>query len=218
MGTAVLTDDERRDLTDPRADFTAEERVVIAMTYILTGENAGLAASRATKALGKDIPAGTLRQWRRRPWWLVAEAAAKKRLQVELENGYTRLLYLTEKEIVDRVENGDSRLTKDGEVVLVPVSLRDLIGAHAIVAEQRARIRGEPGSRKEDTGLALAIKLAEAFHRMGQEAMKAGSIPGEYTVVDPGSAESGDNPTDAVWTESRPRPEIEAGPKGPGRS
>ncbi len=214
MGVVALTDDERKDLTDPRADFTAEERVVIAMTYILTGENAGLAASRASKNMGKDIPAGTLRQWRRRPWWLVAETAAKKRLQVELENGYTRILHLTEKSIIDRVENGDSRMTKDGELVTVPVTLRDLIGAHAIIAEQRGRIRGEPGSRKEDTGLALAIKLAEAFHRMGQEAMKAGSIPGEYVVVDPGSAEIGDNPPDAVWTESSPRPEIEVGPKG----
>ena len=182
MGIPALTDDERRDLTDPRAEFTAEERVVVAMTYLLSGENAALAANRASKALQHEVPAGTLRQWRRREWWAIAETAAKRRLQTELENGYTRLLHITEEKMLDRIENGDSRLTKEGDIVLVPVTLRDLVGAHAIVSDKRAMLRGEPTSRKEDAGLDLALKLAEAFHRMGQEALKVGSIPGEVVV------------------------------------
>ncbi len=192
MGVPALTDNERRDLTDPRAEFTAEERVVVAMTYLLSGENAALAASRASKALDHEVPAGTLRQWRRRPWWLQAEAAAKRRLQIELENGYTRLLHLTEENMLDRIENGDSRLTKEGDVVKVPVSLRDLVGAHAIVAQQRAMVRGEPTSNKETVGLALAVKLAEVFHRRGQESMQEGSI--DATFVEIGDAPEGSVP------------------------
>jgi hypothetical protein len=195
MGIPALTDTERRDLTDPRAEFTAEERVVVAMTYLLSGENAALAASRASKALEHEVPAGTLRQWRRRPWWAAAEAAGKRRLQVELENGYTRLLHLTEENMLERIENGDSRLTKDGDVVRVPVSLRDLVGAHAIVAQQRAMVRGEPTSNKEMVGLALAVKLAEVFHQRGQESMKDSDmkvIDVAFVEMDaPGSEEPG---------------------------
>ena len=202
----ALTDDERRDLTDPRSEYTAEERVVVAMTFILCGEKSALAAHRASKALDREIPAGTLRQWRRRDWWPLAEAAGKRRLQEDLENGYTRILHLTESNILDRIENGDSRpnplagrpvLLKAADreedeewgtepaFIPVPVTLRDLIGAHAVVSDKRAMLRGEPTSRKEDTGLALAMKLAEAFHRMGQEALdrKDGAVDGEFTVL-----------------------------------
>ena len=33
-------------------------------------------------------------------------------------------------------------------------------------------VRGEPSSNKEMVGLALAVKLAEVFHRKGQESMR----------------------------------------------
>ncbi len=178
----VLSDDERRDLTDPRSEFTAEDRVFFAMTYIHAGENSALTAARIGKILGREMDGSTLRQWKRRPWWPVAIDAAKKYLQQELDTRYTALIHLTEKEMVDRVKNGDSRLTKDGELVKVPVTLRDLVGAHAIIAEQRARIRGTGQKEASATGLDLAMKLADMLQKQGERTIK-NAIPGEYEDV-----------------------------------
>ena len=122
MTIEALTDDERKSLTDPRSEFTAEERVVVAMTFVLSGENSALAASRASAALGREIPAGTLRQWRRRPWWADAERAGKKRLQIELENGYTQVLHLTKVAIIDRIEYRTGTIVMAGDSITVAVS------------------------------------------------------------------------------------------------
>lgn len=178
----TLSEDERHDLTDTRSEFTAEDRVFFAMTWIHAGENSALAAERIARVTGREMDGSTIRQWKRRPWWTTAISAAKKYLQQELDTRYTALIHLTEKEMVDRVKNGDSRLTKDGDIVKVPVTLRDLVGAHAIIAEQRARIRGTGQKEAAATGLDLAMKLAEMLQQQGEKKI-ASSIPGEYEDV-----------------------------------
>ena len=185
----VISDDERRDLTDPRSEFTAEDRVFFAMTYIHAGENSALAAARIGKVLDREMDGSTIRQWKRRTWWPVAIDAAKKYLQIELDNKYTRLIHLTEKEMVDRIMNGDVKLVtlKQGSTTYVseervPVSLRDLVGAHAIISEQRARIRGTGQKEASATGLDLAMKLAEMLQQQGEKKI-ASAIPGEYEDV-----------------------------------
>lgn len=185
----ALTEEQRQELTDPRSDFSAEDRVAIAMTHILAGGNAGLAAARASRMLSKEIPAATIRQWKRRPWWLQASDIAKQMLQKELEDKYTRFLHKTEEEMLDRVENGDYRLTKDGQVIRVKVTLRDLVGGHAIVSDKRAMLRGEPTSRTEDVGLALAKKLADVLHRTGEKQLHATVLEGDFEVVEEPSDE-----------------------------
>jgi hypothetical protein len=186
----ALTDDERQALTDPRSEFTAEDRVFFALTYILAGENAALAAKRIGKIYERDMDGATLRKWKSRPWWPRAVESAKGYLQTKLDGRYTYLIHLTEKKMVDRILNGDTKLvtTKDAEgntfaeKVKVPVSLRDLVGAHMSVAEQRARIRGTGQKDVAATGLDLAMKLAEMLQQQGEKKI-AEAIPGEYKEV-----------------------------------
>ena len=181
----VLSDDERRDLTDPRSEFTPEDRVFFAMTYIHAGENSALAAKRISRLTDREMDGSTIRQWKRRPWWPLAIEAAKRYLQKELDTRYTHLIHLTEKEMVDRVKHGDSRLTKDGDIVKVPVTLRDLVGAHAIVAEQRARIRGTSQKDVTVAGLELAKQLADMLQKQGEREIsrKSEAIEGEFDHV-----------------------------------
>ena len=174
-------------LTDSRSPFTAEDRVVIAMCHMTCGGNSIQAAERAGMVLGKEIPPDTIRTWRKRPWWKDAEEYARRMLQKDLEHKYTRILFETEKEILDRIQHGDHRLTKDGDVVRVPASLRDLVGAHAITAQQRAMVRGEGGGSKQDVGIQLLEKLVNALQQAGEKKIRA-SLPGEYEVVTDGEA------------------------------
>ena len=180
----VLTDDQRQELTESRSPFSAEDRVVVAMCFISCGGEQAKAAARATRVLGKKIPAATLRQWLRRAWWPQALEAGRGMLQKELAHKYTRLLLETEEGMLDRVTKGDWKVI-NGEQVRVPVTLRDLVGAHAIIADQRAMIYGEPTSRKEDSGLLLAHKLVGLLQKQGEEQIKdmPEPIEGEFTEV-----------------------------------
>lgn len=186
----TLTDDQRRDLTDSRSDFSAEDRVVIATAYILSRENSALAADRATKTLGREVLAGTIRQWKRRAWWPKAEEVGRLVLRSDLENKYVALLAETEEGMADRIADGDVRIfmcrDSDGASTpmerRVPVTLRDLVGAHAIVSDKLAMMRGEPTGRKEDTGVALAMKLADLLQQRGEKKIAA-AIDGEFEEV-----------------------------------
>lgn len=104
-------------------------------------------------------------------------------LRKDLAHKYARLLQETEKEILDRVQNGDARLNREGEVVRVPASLRDLVGTHAIVSDKEAMLHGEPTSKREDSGVALAHKLVELLQQQGERQLKGTAIEGEYTEV-----------------------------------
>ena len=180
----TLTDAQRTELTDSRSPFSAEDRVVVAMCFISCGGEQAKAAARATRVLGKDIPAGTLRQWLRRTWWPQALELGRGMLQQELAHKYTRLLLETEKEILDRVKNGEMKAI-NGELIRVPASLRDLVGAHAVMSDKRAMLYGEPTSRKEDSGMALAHKLVGLLQKQGERQIKdmREPIEGEYTEV-----------------------------------
>lgn len=177
-----INDELRHSLTDPRSDFTAEDRIAVAMCFLLDGGNATKAAKRAEVMLGREVKPETLRQWRRRAWWHEAEDYAKHFLQKDLEARYTQFIHKTEEQMLDRVLNGEERITKDGSIIRVKPSLRDLTGAHAIITDKRAMIRGEPTQRNEDTGTKLLGKLVEELQKRGKEKIKD-SIDGNYKVI-----------------------------------
>lgn len=154
------------------------------MCFISCGGEQAKAAARASRVLEREIPAATLRQWIRRSWWPQALDLGRGMLQKDLAHKYTRLLMETEKEMFDRVKNGEEKLV-NGKLVRVPVSLRDLVGAHAVVSDKRAMIYGEPTSRKEDSGVALAHKLVELLQKQGERQIKDLPTPleGEFTEV-----------------------------------
>jgi hypothetical protein len=195
----ALTEEQRNELTDSRSPFTAEDRVTIAMAWTLAGGHTEKAAAKATRILGREVLASTIRQWRTRSWWLQAEEIGKSWLQKDLEHKYTRLLHETEKEILDRVKTGDTKVV-NGELVRVPVSLRDLVGAHAVVSDKRSMIRGEPTSRKEDSGIALAAKLFELLQRQGEKSIEQmpSAIDGEWTEVASPATDSDEVPETPV--------------------
>ena len=84
--------------------------------------------------------------------------------------------------MVDRVKNGNT-VMHNGEKVMVPVALRDLVNAHGIIVDKRAMIRGEPTSRKQDTGVELILKLAKVLQQQGEKALTDTTVDGEWEEV-----------------------------------
>ena len=157
----LLTEEQRKEISDSRSPYSAEDRICAVMCYIVAGGRAEEASRKATISIGQALSAGTLRQWKSRStWWPEAENIARAMLQQSLDRKYTRILELTEAEISDRIADGDHHMNRDGEIVRVPIKFRDLVTGHAIISDKRAMLRGNPTSRKEDTGLALLLRLA----------------------------------------------------------
>ena len=178
----MLTEQQRQLIHDSRSPYSAEDRVTCAMCYLVAGGNAEEAARKATVLIGQEVKANTLRQWKSRSeWFSEAEDIARKMLQVDLDRKYTRFLHETEKEMRDRLLNGDHHVTKDGDLIRVPVKLRDLMNAHGIVSDKRAMLRGEPTSRKEATGVEALIELVRVLQDAGEKKLPA--IEGDYEVL-----------------------------------
>lgn len=187
LAVPILTDEQRNLITDVRSPYSAEDRIACAVAYLVEGGNAESAAKKATMMIGQDVKAGTIRQWKARDiWWSEAETIARRILQQDLDRKYTRLLHLTEKELVERVLKGNSVLTKDGTVVRVPVPFRELVTGHGVISDKRAMLRGEPTSRKEDMGVELLLKLADALHKSGAEQLLKApvTVDGEFEEIE----------------------------------
>jgi len=166
----MLTEEQRKNIHDSRSPYSAEDRICAVMAFIVSGGNSEEAARKASISIGQQLTAGTLRQWKSRSsWWPEGEDIARKMLQQELDRKYTRLLIETEKEIMDRVKLGDHKVTKDGDIIRVPVTFQHLVTGHAIISDKRAMLRGEPTSRKEDSGVDLLLRLAKALQSDGEK-------------------------------------------------
>ncbi len=162
-----ITDDLRKKMTDSRSQFSAEEKMACVMAYLITGGN----SSRAIElACVPEMKAATLRQWKKRSkWWDDAISHAKALLQKDLDAAYTKMLHRTEKELFDRVEEGDVVILKDGSQVRKPLSAKDLIYVHGVVFDKRAMTRGEPTSRTEKVDpLSVVNQLAKLLHEKGE--------------------------------------------------
>ncbi|MHC4240605.1 MAG: transposase [Planctomycetota bacterium] len=143
----TMTDALRDEMTDSRSDFTAEDKLAVVMAYLISGGNSVKAAKLSAI---HEMKANTIRQWKKRAkWWPNAEAHAKALLQKDLDARYTQMMHRTQEEIMDRVENGDEVILKDGSTGRKALGGKDLTYIHGIIHDKRAMIRGEPTSRTE---------------------------------------------------------------------
>lgn len=165
-----LTEEARRELTDSRSPYSAEDKVTVAMAYIVSGGNSVQAVKLLHDAELEGIKPNTIRQWKTRTaWWTTAETVARALLQQDLDRAYTRILHLTEKEMEDRIINGDVVMTKEGPQRL-PLKMKDLTYSHAIISDKRAMLRGEATSRSDrNDPIETMRKLAELLRDIGQE-------------------------------------------------
>lgn len=158
----------RLEMEDTRSPYSAEDKMAVVMAYLITGGNSSKAAELS--AVHEMKPA-TIRQWKSRAgWWDKAEQHAKALLQTDLDYAYTRMLHRTEKEIFDRVENGDTVLDKTGQPIRKPLGGKDLMYIHGIIHDKRAMLRGEPTSRTEKVNpMEVVQELANLLQKQGEK-------------------------------------------------
>ena len=144
--------------------FTAYQRIDAIFAYFVTGR-----VREAARLC--NINENTILTWAQSSWWKSAIQKVKELKQEELDVQYTSIIDQTVGEIVDRIQNGDERLNRDGEAIRVKVGAKDLMLVNAMAFDKRALLRRDPTEISQKT---ITVEdrnkiLSEQFRKIAKE-------------------------------------------------
>lgn len=67
----------------------------------------------------------TITSWKKQPWWAELEDEIKREKTLSLNTKLSKIISKSLDILEDRLENGNTKMTKDGTLVKVPVELKD---------------------------------------------------------------------------------------------
>ena len=141
------------------SQYTDVDRRNAVTQYVLLGN-----MERVSENLG--IPGETLSHWKcNTEWWVDLVAKIRDEKQDEIDATFSDIIQSAASNIVERINNGDEQVTKDGDIVRKAMSGRDLATVMGITFDKRQVVRMLPTSiRAESTDSrlnALADKVRE---------------------------------------------------------
>lgn len=135
-----------------------KSRVTAVTAYLATGSN-----TEAAACIG--AAEGTIRSWRKTQWWDELAHEIRQRKGDELDAKLSNIIDKVTETINDRLDNGEAHYdTKTGNIVRVPVKMKDAAVVGAIGFDKRQLLRGEATSRTEHVSTAQRLEsLADHF-------------------------------------------------------
>lgn len=92
------------------------------------------------------VPPGTIRDWSRQEWFKDLLEEIRNENNEKLDAKFTEIAEKTQDCILDRLENGDFVLSRDGELHRKPINAKDLAIVGAVTIDKRQIIRNKPTS------------------------------------------------------------------------
>lgn len=159
--------------------FPEEKKIEAATIYAATGS-----LQRAAELSG--VPVTVVRGWRQTDEFqaLLKEVWTENNEKIDAK--FTAIIEKSLDAIVDRLDNGDFFVRRDGQLARKPISAKELSLVQAINVDKRQLLRGLPTSRSESTGqvedktVSRLEKLAETFENLA----RFGRKPKTIEVVD----------------------------------
>jgi len=115
------------------------DKLAAALAWLMTGS-----AEEAELLCG--VPARTIREWTAQESWALFMEQARREKQAQLDSKFTAIIHKATDAILDRLENGDEVVAKDGSIHKKKVGIRDLAVVKAIAFDKRNIARGMPTS------------------------------------------------------------------------
>ena len=164
------------DLYASNSPYSPEQKVHAAQAYLITGTSV-----KAQKYCG--VKADVIRAWKNRStWWPDLFNNLKKQKNDELEASFTRIMDSAIVEVADRLDNGDSKLQKDGTIVKVPMGGKEVAIVLSIMYDKRALLRGDVTSRIEKKdGNAMQL-LQSKFEDIAKQ-LEAKPVNDTYEII-----------------------------------
>lgn len=120
------------------------------------------------------VPVNTLKSWRTTQWFQDLLKEVREENNEKIDAKFTEIVEKSLEQLVDRVENGDYHVLRDGTLARKPVSAKDLSLVSAINIDKRQLLRGEATSRSESVkvednqAIGKLEKLAETFENLAR--------------------------------------------------
>lgn len=113
--------------------LTDDERLQCAREFFLTGSLSEIARVRG-------IAYGDLLDMSQSPWWQNELQNLEREANAHLKIRLTKLMGSTLDQLEDRLENGDAKADKEGEVYRIPIAARDLATISNMIMDKKAQI------------------------------------------------------------------------------
>jgi len=164
------------------SSYTAQDRLQAATLFIASGNCRKVAENT-------NIPHRTVIEWSNQEWWHDTIAMLRLEKSEEIDAMYQEVIELGLNAQIDRIRHGDIVLTKEGDQVRKPVSLRDVATATAIGLDKLRLIRNQPTTISGSTGVeakleALAGKMVELSARQDAKVVSEQGKEPEKQEVD----------------------------------
>lgn len=130
-------------ITNTCSQYSDAVKKEAAIIYLVTGNK-----KRTSEQV--NVPYSTLYSWMESDWWDGLIERVRHEKQDELDGQLSQVIDKAFASILDRLEHGDCRLDKDGQIVRVPVSARDATVIAGIAFDKRQILRNLPTSIKGD--------------------------------------------------------------------
>lgn len=141
--------------------YSEGEKFKVVTTYVVLGSLAE--TSRET-----GVPIDTLKSWKKQNWWPRVLAQVKGEENAQISARYRKIVLKTQEKLLERVENGDITLSKDGEQIAIPVRARDLAVISGIATQQLERLDQEKEVQDTLSVTERLTKIAEELVKMSK--------------------------------------------------
>jgi hypothetical protein len=163
-----------RGKTEVGKHWKSTDKIKAVASYLVLGD-----ASKVEEVTG--IPAGTIRYWKTQPWWFELVQKVAREQDEKIKSRFTHIINKTQDVILDRIDNGETILTKDGRLIQKPISAKDAAIIASIAVEKRKIIQDSERQLSDDLSTKERLeKLSEEFKSF----IKAKTIKGEATIVE----------------------------------
>lgn len=173
-GTRFLPDGT---LYCPSSKYTPEQHYEAVAWFYATGD-----LGAVEKKMG--IPNRTLSDWRHSEWWAQIAQKIEEEQEQEIRAKNSNIIRRAQEEILDRLENGDAALAKDGSIRRVPVKAKDAAVIGSISFDKNRVMMGKPTSISAAGSLQ---QMLDQFTKIAQEVREKrieSSIEGEVSAED----------------------------------
>ena len=107
----------------------------------------------------------TIQYWKSQDWWPIIMAEVKPEVDAYIRDKTQHTISACFEGIADRVQNGDYKVGKDGELIRVPMTGRDLTWTAAVMVDKRQLIMSQPTSITGSTDSSAMLEGVAEYMR-----------------------------------------------------
>lgn len=140
--------------TGRSSPYSQEQIAQAALAYVIEGR-----CTKVEELTG--IPERTVNLWTHQEWWPALIDQARMAKQDEVDAGLQRMQDKAISASIERLENGDWIMGKDGQLIRKPVSAKDAAVVAAVAFDKQRIIRNLPTSITASGGDSRLNAMAE---------------------------------------------------------